>query len=52
MGGHDKPLIEYQGQPMVEHVSLSVPNPNQTWISANRNLHRYAKWEQFLQITK
>ena len=43
MAGKDKPLMNWRGQPMVDHVLDSVPPNMQRWISANRNHQTYAQ---------
>ena len=42
MGGVDKPLVIYEGKPMVDHVLASIPRVAEVLISANRNLEAYA----------
>lgn len=42
MGGEDKPLLEWRGRCMVDHVLASVPDDMPKLISANRNLQAYA----------
>jgi molybdenum cofactor guanylyltransferase len=42
MGGQDKPLLEWQGKALVDHVLASVPEDMPKIISANRNLQQYA----------
>lgn len=45
MGGMDKGLVDYQGQPMIEHVlSRITPQVDQVMINANRNLDRYQQY--------
>lgn len=45
MGGVDKGLVDYQGQPMIEHVlSRMTPQVDQVMINANRNLDRYQQY--------
>ena len=44
MGGVDKPLLDWHGKPMLEHVLASVPAPMPKLISANRNLANYADY--------
>jgi len=45
MGGVDKGLMDYQGQPMIEHVlSRMTPQVDQVMINANRNLDRYKQY--------
>lgn len=45
MGGVDKGLMDYQGQPMIEHVlSRMTPQVDQVMINANRNLDRYQQY--------
>ena len=41
--GKDKPLLGWQGVPMVDNVLASVPTELPKLISANRNLNAYAK---------
>ena len=41
MGGTDKPLLAWRGQPMVDQVLNSVPASMAKLISANRNLECY-----------
>ena len=43
LGGQDKPLLEFNGRPMIEHVISSAPDLP-LLISANRNLHAYRKY--------
>lgn len=43
MGGVDKPLLPWRGQPLVEHVRATVPAATPVLISANRNLEEYAR---------
>ncbi|WP_122584816.1 molybdenum cofactor guanylyltransferase MobA [Pseudomonas viridiflava] len=43
MGGRDKGLIEWQGEPMIQHLHrLTRPLTDDLIISCNRNLERYA----------
>ena len=42
MGGKDKPLLNWLGKPMVDHVLNSVPEQMPHMISANRNISTYA----------
>jgi molybdenum cofactor guanylyltransferase len=45
MGGVDKGLIEYQGRPLIEWALATViPQVDEIFISANRNLDRYAAY--------
>ena len=45
MGGADKPLLEWHGKPMVEHVVEAVRAvAGEVLISANRNVARYQRW--------
>ncbi|WP_295515745.1 molybdenum cofactor guanylyltransferase MobA [uncultured Pseudomonas sp.] len=45
MGGRDKGLVEWQGQPLVAHVQAVVrPLTDDLVISCNRNAERYAQW--------
>lgn len=42
MGGADKGLVDYQGQPLVAHaIKRLAPQVNRLLISANRNLDSY-----------
>lgn len=42
MGGADKGLLDYQGQPMVAHVMQRIqPQVDQVMINANRHLEQY-----------
>lgn len=42
MGGVDKGLVDYQGQPMIEHVLARItPQVDQVIINANRNIDCY-----------
>lgn len=42
MQGHDKGLLPYQGQPLVQHALRRLrPQVGALAISANRNLHQY-----------
>jgi molybdopterin-guanine dinucleotide biosynthesis protein A len=43
MGGADKPLLAWHGQPMIDRVLSSVPADMAKLISANRNLTQYAQ---------
>ena len=43
LGGADKPLLEWQGLPMLDAVLARCPEGAPTLISANRNLDAYAK---------
>lgn len=43
MGGEDKPLIEWRGEPLVAHVLRTLPH-GPVLISANRNHERYARF--------
>jgi molybdopterin-guanine dinucleotide biosynthesis protein A len=43
MGGRDKGLVDYQGEPLVDHVIARIaPQVDELLISANRNLDIYA----------
>ncbi len=42
MGGVDKPLVIYEGKPMVDHVIASAPDVAEVIISANRSVEAYA----------
>ena len=45
MGGRDKGLIEWQGEPMIQHLHrLTRPLTDDLIISCNRNLERYAAY--------
>jgi len=45
MGGVDKGLIEYRGQPLIEHVLAALaPQVHTVIINANRNLERYRSY--------
>jgi molybdopterin-guanine dinucleotide biosynthesis protein A len=45
MGGADKGLIEYQGRPLIEWALAALaPQVDEIFISANRNLDRYAAY--------
>ncbi len=45
MGGRDKGLVEWQGQPLVAHVQAAVRAlTDDLIISCNRNAERYALW--------
>ncbi|MDR6677808.1 molybdenum cofactor guanylyltransferase MobA [Pseudomonas oryzihabitans] len=45
MGGRDKGLVEWQGQPLVAHVQRAVRAlTDDLVISCNRNAERYAQW--------
>ncbi|KTT24905.1 molybdopterin-guanine dinucleotide biosynthesis protein A [Pseudomonas oryzihabitans] len=45
MGGRDKGLVEWQGQPLVAHVQRAVRTlTDDLVISCNRNAERYAQW--------
>ena len=45
LGGADKPLLNWQGQPLVERVAACVrPQVAGILVSANRNLDRYARY--------
>lgn len=45
MGGVDKGLVEYRGQPLIEHVLTAlVPQVSGVIINANRNLERYESY--------
>ncbi|MEQ8691708.1 MAG: molybdenum cofactor guanylyltransferase [Pseudomonadales bacterium] len=46
MQGRDKPLLPYQGRPMVASIAATAPDATQIWISANRNQAQYAQWGQ------
>ena len=41
MAGRDKPLLEFHGKPMLDHVLASAPDHMPRLISANRNLDQY-----------
>jgi molybdopterin-guanine dinucleotide biosynthesis protein A len=44
MGGRDKGLVAYQGNPLIDHVLGSIaPQVDEVLISANRNLEDYAR---------
>ena len=43
MGGADKPLLDWRGRPLIAWViDRLAPQVDRLWISANRNLERYA----------
>lgn len=45
MGGVDKGLIQYQGRPLIEWaLATLIPQVDEIFISANRNLDRYAAY--------
>ncbi|MEM7218802.1 MAG: molybdenum cofactor guanylyltransferase [Pseudomonadota bacterium] len=44
VGGADKPLLPYRGRPLLETVLSRLPAAQQTLLSANRNLARYARF--------
>lgn len=44
MGGLDKGLVTWRGQPLIEHVLHHVPAGSRILISANRNLEHYAQY--------
>jgi molybdopterin-guanine dinucleotide biosynthesis protein A len=45
MGGEDKGLLDWRGQPMVAWVAQVMrPYVNSLWISANRNMESYAAY--------
>ncbi|MCD5993568.1 molybdenum cofactor guanylyltransferase MobA [Pseudomonas sp. CDFA 602] len=45
MGGRDKGLIEWQGEPMIQHLHrLTRPMTDDLIISCNRNLDHYARY--------
>lgn len=44
MQGKDKPLLAFQGRPMVQQVCASAPAAHRTFISANRNLEAYTAY--------
>jgi len=45
MGGRDKGLVEWRGQPLVAQVQAAVrPLTDDLVISCNRNAPRYAQW--------
>ena len=45
VGGADKPLLEFQGQPLVAQVAaMLAPQVQQVLISANRNPQRYGAY--------
>ncbi len=42
MGGVDKGLVDYQGQPMIEHILARItPQVDHVMINANRHIERY-----------
>ena len=43
MGGQDKPLLQWRGRSMVDHVLNSVPAGMPKLISANRNMEEYRR---------
>ncbi|SHM47185.1 molybdopterin-guanine dinucleotide biosynthesis protein A [Pseudomonas asturiensis] len=51
MGGRDKGLIEWRGEPMIQHLHrLTRPLTDDLIISCNRNLDRYATYaDQVIQ---
>lgn len=51
MGGRDKGLIEWQGEPLIQHLHrLTRPLTDDLIISCNRNLERYATYaDQLVQ---
>lgn len=45
LGGRDKGLVDWQGQPLVAHVQAAVRAlTDDLVISCNRNAERYAQW--------
>lgn len=45
MGGEDKGLLPLRGRPLIEHVIAAFsPQVNMLYISANRNISRYANY--------
>lgn len=51
VGGRDKPLIDWQGRPLIEYVCKQLqPQVGQILISANRNQTRYAKYVDPTQV--
>lgn len=52
MGGVDKPLLDWHGKPMLQHVLGSVPAAMPKLISANRNLTSYAVYGQVITDAK
>lgn len=53
MGGRDKGLMEWQGQPLVAHVQAAVRAlTDDLIISCNRNAPRYAQWADQLVADK
>ncbi|WP_269530797.1 molybdenum cofactor guanylyltransferase MobA [Chitinimonas sp. BJYL2] len=44
MGGADKGLVDYQGQPLYQHLQAQLPAQafGQVWLSANRHHRQYA----------
>lgn len=51
MGGRDKGLIEWQGQPLIQHLHrLTRPLTDDLILSCNRNLEQYAPYaDQLVQ---
>jgi molybdopterin-guanine dinucleotide biosynthesis protein A len=50
MGGRDKPLLEYRGRPLVDHVCQAIRGSVATLlISANRNLDIYQHYGVVVQ---
>ncbi|MFJ4143201.1 molybdenum cofactor guanylyltransferase MobA [Pseudomonas sp. NPDC089734] len=51
MGGRDKGLVEWQGEPLIQHLHrLTRPLTDDLIISCNRNLERYAAYaDQLVQ---
>ena len=43
MGGRDKPLLPWRGEPMIDQILSLIPTEMPVLISANRNLSEYAK---------
>ena len=43
MGGRDKPLLPWRGEPLIDQILSLVPAEMPVLISANRNLSEYAK---------
>ncbi len=45
MGGHDKGLVQLNGQPLIEHVYQRLaPQASRIYINANRNIERYQQY--------
>ncbi|CAH0525950.1 molybdenum cofactor guanylyltransferase MobA [Vibrio hippocampi] len=52
MGGNDKGLIEFRGQPLIEHVfSRLIKQVDRVSINANRNLERYQQYAPVITDT-